>query len=72
MEDSYDADYSNNSNGISRVARELEDLLESLPPAPLLRRGSEGALRIVPEINPPVSILGDSESGSRVRSTDLQ
>ena len=72
MEDSYAADYLSNLSAILSIARELEDLLEASLPAPLSRRGSEGALRIDPEITLPVSILGDSESGSRDRSTAIQ
>ena len=72
MEDSYAADYSSNSSGISSVARELENPLESLSPTPLSRRGTEGALHIDPVTTPPVSILGDSESGSREISMALQ
>ena len=43
----------------------MEDLLKYLPPAPVSQSGPEGALRIDPKINLPVSILGDLESGSR-------
>ena len=38
MEDFYAADYSINSSGISNVARELENILESSPADPILRR----------------------------------
>ena len=37
-----------------------------------MRCGTEGALRIDPEISPPVLILGYSESEYIERSTDLQ
>ena len=72
MEDSYSMDYSSNSRGISSVARELEILLTPLPDAPISRRGTEGALSIDPGISPLVSILGDSEIGSREICTSLQ
>ena len=72
MEDSLAEDYWSNSSGISSVARELEDLMLYFPPDPLSRCGPEGTLRIDPEITLPVSILGDSESGSKKKSTDLQ
>ena len=38
MEDFYAVDYSINSSGISDVARELENILESSPADPILRR----------------------------------
>ena len=47
-------------------------MIESLPPDPLLRLGTEGAVCIDPGITPPVSILGDPESESREESTALQ
>ena len=60
MEDYYDVDYSTNYGRISSIAWELENLLELLPAAPILRRGAEGALRIYTEIFPTVSTLSDS------------
>ena len=72
MEDFYAADYSINSSGISNVARELENILESSPADPILRRDPEGALPIDPKIFPMVSILGDSESVSTEISTSIQ
>ena len=48
MEDSYTSEYSINSIEVSSIAQELEDFLESLPPDPLSRRGTEGVLCIKP------------------------
>ena len=48
MEDSYSVDYSSNDNGISSVARKLENLLELSSAAPILLRVPEGALCIDP------------------------
>ena len=72
MEDFYAADYSINSSGISIVAREVENILESLPADPILRRDTEGALPIDPEISSIFSILGDLESVSTEISTSIQ
>ena len=47
MEDFYAADYSINSSGISIVAREVENILESLPADPILRRDTEGAYPVI-------------------------
>ena len=50
---------------ISSVAKELENILESSPVAPISRYGSEGSLCIDPEISPLVLIMSDLESRSR-------
>ena len=50
----------------------MEDLIESSTLATLSQRSLDGALRVDPEITPPVLILGDSDSGSRERSMALQ
>ena len=52
-----------NSSGISSIPRELNNLLESQPAAPLSLNSPEDDLRIDLEISPPFLILGDLESG---------
>ena len=71
MEYSYAMDHSSNSSGISIVASEFEDLIESSPPATFSQSGPEGSLRINTRITLPVSIVGDSDSVYRERSTSL-
>ena len=64
-------EYSSNSSGVSSVSIPLENFLELSPAAPISQCGAEGVLCIDPGISPPVSIMGDSNSGSIERSTAL-